>query len=96
MAGMSGVDLGNGEILGSKIHKGRDKSLEYARTPVLEPAPGRNVHLGGGVWRQVCSASDCGAYQDTWGPAWLASPVKRHEHEAHGFDVVGVNVAVLS
>lgn len=87
---------GAGVILGEPVYKGRDARIVHANTPVHDPAEipqGGAWHIGGGVWRSVCR--ECPAYVDTWGLPGLVTPVQQHEHDVHGLDVIGVNVAVL-
>jgi hypothetical protein len=90
-------NLTPGVIHGSRVHKGVDKAITYAKTPVLAPEvilPGRWGHVGGGVWRGVCALPECGAYVEQWGTGWNGD-LAHHEH-SHGLDVVGVNVAMFS
>jgi hypothetical protein len=90
-------NLTPGVIHGSRVHKGVDKAITYAKTPVLAPEvilPGRWGHVGGGVWRGVCALPECGSYVEQWGTGWNGD-LAHHEH-SHGLDVVGVNVAMFS
>lgn len=89
---------GEGVIIGAPVHKGTDKRTKYARTPVFDPSEipaGRQAHIGGGVFRRKCADPECGVYADTWGGVWWVPKLAHHEHQDHGLDVVGVNVAVL-
>lgn len=89
--------LGEGKISGNPVHKGRDYREIYANTPVFDsqsvPA-GRTLHIGNGVFRSMCSGG-CGAYADTWSGVYWVPTLRHHEHDEHGLDVVGVNVAML-
>lgn len=89
---------GAGDIQGAPVHKGTDKRVTYARTPVFDaetiPA-GRSVHIGGGVFRHMCSKPGCGMYADTWGAQMWIPALANHEHSDHALDVVGVNVGML-
>ena len=88
---------GENVIQGSPVHKSTDYRIRFAKTPVFTPEmipAGRAAHIGNGVFRRYC-AGDCGTFSDRWGGSGWDYELAKHEHETHGLDVVGYNVAML-
>lgn len=66
---------------------------KYAETLVWLPTPGRQVHVGGGLWVTMCH--ECPAWSKTWGSQPIYSTIGPHEVAEHGAQVAGINVGLL-
>lgn len=73
----------------------RERAEEvYAATPAWRDIPpGRSAHVGGGLWRTVCSS--CPYSLEHWGAMPQYATTGPHEVSEHGAQVAGINVGIL-